>query len=522
MREYSLKLNKALSMGLRPDPYAAKNSPYLTSSLGLRPTKYSLTAQVEVVNPFANQIYSSFPNPQLIKAHGGHFLASQTTLYDVIEDPLWGATSIALTGKDDRSAQIVPGGMWHFVDMFKSWMMFNGSCTVFRTNIYGAFNEGEYTIVEKDMKINTGCYHHGRVLLGGFNSANFFSTDWMSIVESLRKSNTVEIASPTAPGSNFIFWSSIGGGDLFNLFYPEFAINGILIDKDVSASINQPLFLDYMRRNECGFMPMSWKGDVLCIKSLRDRVVVYGSAGSAVLHSATNPIPTYGIDATLDVGIPDRGAVGGNDSRHLLMDTTGALWMITERLSVQDTSEGFKRLGYEEYFQDFLGLPISIVYNPLQHEFYISGGSPARGYVLTETGLGELKYPVTSGFISGNRFVGIANDDITLTGSLVTDTIDFDYAELKTVGIVAVQGVGLEGATISAFWYNKVTKAWVQTVEYPLNGDGWARIGITAQDIRISVTVPDYRIARIDDIVIHYNISSNRSIRGLYVNQAQQ
>ncbi len=212
----------------------------------------------------------------------------------------------------------------------------------------------------------------------------------------------------SAPDTNWIWWSQIGGGDLMQFFLPETVTIGI----DEAAGISgvggydesNPLHLAHARRVSAGFMPMDWQGTVQNTQPMEDIVIVYGTDGVSAVRAYQEPVPTFGLtENLLRVGIASRSAVGGDRQRQVFLDTRGVLWMIGGDLSLQ-------RLGYREYFSQMLGNEVTISYEPGERVFYISDTNVS--FALNENGLCEWPQRVTSVFQIDGDAAGIFEDHL--------------------------------------------------------------------------------------------------------------
>ena len=173
-------------------------------------------------------------------------------------------------------------------------MLFNGASTVFHTSHDKMFGMTDKVFVQDDVWIETGCEYKGRALLAGFDNTKFWNIQWQHFFESWAGKYDLGLDLDLAFQDNMVWWSTIGGGDLLWLFYPYLHMTGINSIED-AYTMEKPLIFDYLKRNECGFMPMNWQGRVRHLIPFRDVVMGYGDNGVSALRSVVDPQPTMGL-----------------------------------------------------------------------------------------------------------------------------------------------------------------------------------------------------------------------------------
>ena len=243
--------------------------------LNVRCTEYGLDSYSEITQLYNTDLYDNygisvnFPFPQLFEMKNGSvYLLNDSKLYSVNMSTL-SATNVDLTELSLYDIQSVNtpklpvrGTQWSLIDFENTWMFVNGQSTILKPNI----DASGKVFVENSISINTGCYHNGRSVLGGFNSSNFWNLEWRLFWEEWSSKNDYEVALDTALGSNYVMWSSALGGDVFMLFYPSLMKSGLI--STGGYDISDPLILDILKTNDAGFMPMSWRGSVLSVKPI--------------------------------------------------------------------------------------------------------------------------------------------------------------------------------------------------------------------------------------------------------------
>lgn len=516
MREYSIPLSDIFRAGLRKETTVPRNSQILTQCKYMKPYVNGLISAAGVSDPFGSTQFDTWPFPQLIRGMDVTLLAGSTTL-ELVDESDWSLTSIDILNYSDEysSDSIISGGVWHFIDLQTVWILLNGECMVFKPGFPVPWSETTNVFTQSDISIKTGCEFMGRVLLGGFDPDNFTTVDWNSIKSYWSEKLPYAIDDILAiGGTNYIWWSTIGGGDVFQMLYPDKSITGLILE-DESATIEDPLFMDTLKRNERGLMPMPWKGTVLNTKPLGKGAMVYGDNGMAYVFPAVDPISTVGVKKVMSVGIADRGAVGGDDQLHLIVDTEGALWFVDEGLKPT-------RLGYVEYFSPMLGGNIVITYDRQRKWFYIGGYINAvyYSYVLTEQGLGECNQIVTSGMAIDSAFVGIYDTQGDTISYIVSDVIDFGNRDIKTITTVEIVMEVDEDTNVYIAVDSRMnsSSAWVRSTFKRFNPAGWMRVEQAGIEFRIVVKASTHIDTRLDSMSIHYQQTSNKTIRGIGVN----
>ncbi len=517
MQEYQLPISKTLTSGLRPYSDFGRGMNFLTQCTFLRPRPWGLRPCVAVSNPFVADQFGTWPFAQIMRGSEVTLLLTATTIKTVTEaSPNW-TLSAAITTYDlndpTTGKSITGSDVWHMADFHDSWILFNGTSMVIKTNKEGMFGETNNVFVQNTIAVKTGCAFRGRLIMAGFNPSSYFGADWDSIWNEWLDQLPYAIDTTLDDvDDNFVMWTTIGGGDILNLFLPQMAVNGVI--KEDIRTIDSGVFLDLWRRNEAGFMPMPWQGTVHVVKPLGNGVMVYGEDGIGYMPSVTNPYPTFGLRKLAPFGIAGRGCVGGDETFHVFMDSSGVLWKITaENFSLQ-------KLGYEEFFDDIVDQTVVITYDQSENEFTISGedgSSNALSYILTESGLGRSPYQVTSAFPLEGSLLGVSKTNASTVPIIVSDALDFGYRDLKTITTVELGiEVGTDVTTHVAVYYryNK-DSAWVLSTLVLLNNVGFARVQATAIEFRLAIKCSSYIGMKIDYANVRWQASGKRTIRGL-------
>ncbi len=522
MKEFSFPIIEQLVRGLRLDSRGDRRTNFLTECKNLKPVKVGdgqsgLVPYELVTDPFlsgefsSNSITISFPFPQVFRGNEVTLLADETSIYTVDESD-WSLTLITTYNAFDRSATLAldsGGGPWQFVDMGDTWFLINTQNIVWQPNTHALTNEPDQVYVNKTNLMNAGVYHRGRIVTGGFSSSNFWNNDWLDIFTSWRGGLSTQIDLPSTDiDSNWILWSSIGGGDFpLWLFYPDRAFLGnIRGSAETGYTLSKTIITDMVTRNEFGFMPLPWQGTVYTIKPMGKDLIVYGDNGITALVPTREPVPTYGVQHISSTGIMGRGAVGGDDTQHIFLDNDGYLWRM-KGLNPE-------RLGYREFFTGYSSNTI-ISHDSRDDEFYIS--DETNSYLLTPVGLGEAKERVTSLVYKVGVLSGVIEDSGDSESQVVTDTIDF--GSIATIQMVKLSLVASANIDVAIDYRYNDDDAFVRSTFVRVNNQGIAYPLVSASQMRIVVRSSDYINMDLDEIEYSVKFSDRRFRRSISASQ---
>lgn len=519
-----LVFKEGLRNGIRSREDNERNSDQLTVLYNAKPGRYGLVQHAPISYPATLSsaiagagITVSHPFPQLFRGGSATYLFSETGVWSVNETAMLtgvGTVLTALTLKklDDTSGAIASGGgAWQFADCGKSWWAFNGTTTVFYAEVGGVWAVRVDTAFQVPTK--SGCHFRGRAIFGGFDANNYWNSVWDTNIAGWTDEYIVNPGGATIAGigSNFVSWSSIGGGDVLGMLYPELMVAGHEKYSTAGHDATKPILNDFLDRNECGWMPMEWAGTVICLKPLGDSVIVYGDNGISALTMVSSPVPTFGMQTIAKFGVASRTAVGGDEEHHLFMDGSGMLWeMGVDRKLI--------RRDHQESFLPFVGEDISIVHDPQLKEFHITGTVSAvrRCYTLTESGLYRHKHPPTSAFFLSGGMVGIYETLSSFdTVEVRTDTVDFETRDIKTVHNVQVGSTVTSALSCRIYYRSDSSADWSNTGLVALDLKGNADILVSGVEFQVEVYGADYTdFERIDYIKLLWREQGVRNFRG--------
>lgn len=386
----TIDLSPALSKGLRADYRLRPNSLCLTECDGLRSCEFGV---VPYEPPGDGGVpVAPWPFPQFLRTETRFFLMAADEIYEVDVDAE-SVTQLQMFTPDDYVTVIGPlmscteGGPWQIANFYDTAFLFNGvstlAATAFRSGTGGSLTP-EILLLDTTT-IGTGCAsREGRLFLAGFDPTDFYATaDWPTYLAALGGNVPDYIVDSgvfdTLPGKNWVWWSTIGGGDALFLFALEPLIYGCFDPPAAPAvsmqyGLDRPMVFDLWKRNQWGMRPMPFHGAVQTVLPLDDgTVVVYGEDGI----SALSPTSVGGI-ATVSLRKMDLGGValgpnarccaGGDELGHLFLSEDSELWFVAPDTSTQ-------RIGCSEFFEDWDDRSqVVVTRDRVKGVFYISNG----------------------------------------------------------------------------------------------------------------------------------------------------
>jgi len=517
MKEFSLQVSKEFSTGLRRYHKARRQQGQFFDLFNLKPTKHGIVPFEPVVLPLSNVTFNgyglddeTFPFPQIFFGKKVVLIACATRIFYV--NPLDWTQLYLLDTYDAESPantkDITVGNSWKFIDFWDSWFLTNGACTVFAPGSDTMMGNTFKVYVADSVPVSCGVDHKGRAVFGGFELGKFWNSTWQTFWQSWEAKNQDTGISGTNDygympiGDQWIWWSSIGGGDVLQLFFPSLiSTTGPLTTSGYDA--DKPFVLEQFKKNEQGFAPMPVQGKVQAIQPLGDFLIVFSDEGVTAIRPVANPAPTYSIKDLQLGGIANRGAVAGDDNHLIYLDNSGNLVRIPSNLDVEP-------LGFREYLWDMLGTDVLISHSRDPKnvdkfgEFYIS--NPGQHYGLTEEGLYEHGQMVTSVKFFQGTTKGMAFEVSNEQGRIGQDIIDFNLPGLKTVEAVRLAGrfwrLSDEGRSVSIaldYRYDlSDDDTWATTTYKTINKEGMAHFPITALEFRLRVRITNFEDMDLD------------------------
>jgi len=492
MREFITTVREGLRQGLRRDRRLRRSQDTLEGLSGLKPLEGGLSGVEPVTIPETDGnlfliAADGWPWPQYFHTRGYGLLAFKTVLY-LIDRSNWSGIPIILYDPlhPETPGMITAGGVWHVADIGDdAWIATNGKSLVYK----GVGTNKNRTAI-LTLAVMTTCHHRGRVLFGGISGMAAAWQTWMTA-----NTNLAPSTKNLADSDRMVAWSSIGGG---NALWPW--------DR-TDANVTM------LERGDCGFAKVPMPGTVLSILSLGKIAIVYGTDGVCSMTPIVEPMPTYGFERLAGMGIPCRGAVGGNEDHHLMIDHSGEAWMVT--------GQGLERLGYREYFNPMLGEEIVVTWDDRESQFRIC--SDSDGFLLSDQGLTRIDERVSSTVFTEGGTVGTSDGGSDGAWTLETGPFDLDLRALKVISAIEIGGYGLDtlksgevdaiAIEASVGWLQDGSWRWSRWQR--ANSEGWVMPGVAGVDLKIRLkgTASAIADAKIDFINIRAKLIDNRSIR---------
>lgn len=534
-----LSFKEALQNGLPPDGRVPVNAPYLKQAKYFACTPYGGKVIHSFQQPITDAalttagITKAYPFPQLFVGKSATILADATALYTVTRSDTsnWTITAMPVYDYDkyNESGQItagtIPSGKeWHFVDMFGQWMLFNGSCVIF--TISGV------PFVERTVTINTGAtYNDAQLFYGGFNSTNVNSlANWIEYLDDYQSNlsdDVAELVTQYSAGmsSNWVWWSSIGAGDMYRFFSLEIMKYGLAAttpygNKGTVYTDESPYWMDLASRGESGCAPMPWTGSVQRVLQCGNAMIAYASNGVRVITPPTygiHELPGFGQNVGLCSGSSVRLAVGGNEQTQMFVDERRDLWVVENNGGMPQA----RKLGYRNIFDSATNLLVH--HDAGENEFYFTGDSEFAYRLPVGGGMSKSPMlPTTVAYGRANSVSGpigirtLASDQATF----YLETNWFDNQGTNTVPNAVRIIVQTDAADVTTGL--QVALAYKRFPNDPQsNTTGYVTVDhrgvgkIRPTDFYmayVQVTHPDRTTININDIIVEYDDGQRRSI----------
>lgn len=513
MREYSIALREELIKGLRPEKDMGRGTIGFERLLNVKARPYGLEEYTPVERcEFDTNIeaQTTWPAPQLFVGKTKTILAFPQALYEVdTTTSPWTLTGLETFYYDATGTgyNLQKGDAWHFVDLGPVWMLLNNKDIVCQTKHSSIYSGGADKVLCWDGVVNTSqlvrtaCEFRGRVLFGGLASTNATGSE-AAFWGGWRQAGDPNPSQTY--GSNFVFWTSIGGGDLLWYFDKDLAEQGYFDNGHHDS--DTPLAKDYQLKGDRGFMPVPYVGTVYCLKPLGKAVVVYGSSGVSALVPYVEPMPTFGLVEISRVGIANRDAMAGDEYQHVFVDATGVLCALDSKLSLN-------RLGYKKQFESMLETTIVGTFDPAMREFRLCNSE--KGFLFSGTGLTEISQLVSSSCYVDSGIKGIFLEHGEQGLNITTDAFDLGARSIKLISTVSVGVDGdIEAFGRIHFRYEK-GDLFQHSEWLPLNKEGVFFPMITGVDLKIEIQTTRRTNVNIDEMVVRYKSIDGRFKRGM-------
>lgn len=494
-------LNIPLTQGLRAEDKRARNSNKLETLVNLVPSADGLASPQYIYDTFDLAAHeTSWPFAQLMRGRKFTLLGEHNALYsyDELRERSTRIKTWELNGGVEEA--IASGGSWHLADFGNTWFATNGASVVLHTNANALIGEENKTLVTNSQVFSSCCATHGRAFLGGIDPTTWVNTDWQTWLDAELARYNNGVVFSYEPDANFVYWSSLGGGDLLFNFIQSYGIDGY-----VGNANDQPFIVDYMKMNSMGFMPMRWRGPVLAVVPCGENVIAGGPNGISFLFHSMQPVATIGQRQLSQHGPLTRDTLFGCEAGAFFISGEAELWRI-------DTEGNLTKLGYKHLLSTLDVNDIRFAWNGARAELYIL--TPTRAFILGQNGLSETTTLVTSlGTIDSLLCGPKLASTLTQSFSLVTDVFDCGLRSIKRLQAVAIPYLAASDLRIRGH-FSTVNGIWNTTAWVRLNDQGWGYLGIAGTDFRVEVTGTSTENTLLEQLQITYQLSDKRNVQG--------
>jgi hypothetical protein len=456
MREDNLILTDEVAMGLRPYISVGGQGKGLSQCFNVKPDPVGLVPYVPITAKNIS-ITVDWPFPQLFIGSTYRVMADKNTIYQV--DASWAKTS--------KVTSVTTGGVWHWADFGDYFIMTNGSHiidldhgTIAAQNTPPTWTKST-SIARTELDIprcGTYCNFNGQLIGGNVKST------WHSC------------------GINHLVWSRIGNADM-----------------------------NPTRANEAGYKKAPWEGEIHKVISLgispEKGVMVYGDNGILYMFPAEQ---TFGFRELSGVGIPSRGAAGGDNTKQVFVDSDDFLWMVGPDLQLN-------KLGYQEFMSKMTAANIVISHDKLLDEFYISDGS--YGYLLTKNGLCQVfQYPTSVHSVDGVSYgtLDVDGGADAAKAKVCTGNLDFSLRGKKTVKNFLSGVHDTAGTLVGHVKFRDTINGAFQALDSVQAPDGVVYQTVSGFEFQCYLESSAYGNFNLDHMDVNYQVDDKRALRRRY------
>jgi len=258
-------------------------------------------------------------------------------------------------------------------------------------------------------------------------------------------------------------------------------------------------------KNTAGFRRFPYDGGVYKVRKLGGKVIVYGAQGVGALLPVTSPAPTFGFAELGNVGLASRNAVGCGREAHIFVDQEGKLWAV---------KEGLELIGYQEFLETMTLSNISISYNPISEDFYISDG--VQCFLFNQNGLTQIHQLISSCGVVEGVVIATGQTLLDVEARYVTDEFDMRVRGHKTTTLLEVGFSGTASAYAAMDTRFDHADPFSRTGWIDINTQGVASVVAGGTEFRACFKSLNYSDLDVDYITVRYKLTDMRSIRGVY------
>jgi hypothetical protein len=469
--------------GLLPETDVQVDQEFLATCYQFKPTQRGLVGIETPTYPVGNRtqtVETQFLEGTTLLL--SDFDASPEMFLGVVDQSTYTVGSDILTAgqlpsADDGSTLVTAEKNTPFVfaEATDIWFMSNGTNYLTNCNVYKNAVAGGWVIGHEDDVVvpKAVAMYENRMVMGGLhtNSGALSNSLWTKSFNAWRNfSEAVGVTDiDESIGGGHLFYGMLSGGSM-NI---PFALENILLSGFVTASDLSTQVIDAFSSGEMGFVRIPWQGEILGVKQLGNRCIVYGDRGIGVLSPAQNN--TFVITQFESVkGVASTTAFAGDESEHVFVDTEGTVWRISSDFQLA-------RLGYSDY----IGTSNVIVNrDPRENDYYIDSGNGC--FILSRAGLGKCRYEIRSMIVDGSNIYAVFTDLGTIPFEVKTHVITMDTRRRKILREVDLNIRDCGTKTI-AVEYKSGDVAWAFDTTQSFNVYDVAHTVIQGTDFRVKL-----------------------------------
>jgi len=460
-KEFQLDITDMFQKGLRPEGNprgwnsrdAKDKLKYLEVAKEVVVEKEQLTPYHPFIFPFttaamtSNSLYYTYPYGQTLDAGVTHptahtlywFGKTTVKIVTIADDGTLSNSSVSLYKPDGSGTTTCNGdGPWKFVYFNRNfWLAFNGSEVIMRHQL-GQVNPNFADTLGKVIiyngvgssgtsPIKCGAEHRGRLLLGGFtkgvqDESREVYNRWLA---DTRGQSPIqgEIAEYQDWQQCTVWWSSIGGGDALELFYPD------IVTKSTADTVH---FDDYgtttdaykfrrTKQNQSGWMVLPYSEPIIALTPIGKNIIVQTRKHTGMLTLQSKPIATYGFEHIANIGLqsPTSVTLGKNGQEVFFVASTGVLCCVDQKGKLE--YKGYKKQIIPDIQNAVLSgdsapSPVHSFYDTANDMYVVS--TENKSLLLTENGMSECNQT-----FSGRASLH-PNNSIAFDGAPDNDVID--------------------------------------------------------------------------------------------------
>lgn len=530
MRELPHLIKDALTAGLRSDERIRRGEPACVELRNLKPSSQGAVSPEKLRYPITDPAFSqAWPYPQLRRFDTKLYFydgAELRSVREILPPNNWAATLIELwqSGDPSTSATLAGGGGdLHVASFSNTFWLTDGTNIIFRTP--GNTSNKTLVIPTDTLKCESLHSYDDRLFMAGVSGTQVGSPVFVVLFQLWKDLQSEDFFTGSDEGfdTNYVIYSEKHGGDTDSPFELFKRLLGVTTGSASADSNLDVILRTAIETGEIGFIPCRSTGLIRVLKSLDNALIAYGQSGVSVL--APDGSGNY-IEAPLALnGVPGRGSIGGDETEHIIVNTDGDLWRLT--------NDGATRLGYKEFIASLTLADTIVSFDDEFREFWISDGTAT--YIFNRFGLGGpvslLPSSLVRSFASATM-LGTSptiDYDVTVTPPTDLDPSNADIVLIRTTPTdfgqrgqkhvtsfhVASEGVRDGRATVH-YRYDQTSATYTRRKQDKITQDGFARIDVNLVDAMIEVLgVAPTQEAEYDYIEVRYQTDDRRHIRGI-------